>query len=114
MVLALDPGVGCVIESIERELAYAFQHGDQPAFEVPPYALLLPILPRRKRQSCLMQNPEGVEAILKLVGHHGCTIVGQQRSWQAGPHQRLAEALTQASDRLIEEPRHRPDHRRAV
>src|SRR5215469_4470296 len=114
MVLALDPGVGCVVESIEGELAYAFQHGDQPAFEVTPYTLLLPILPRRKRQSCLMQNPEGVQAILKLVGHHGCAIVGQQRSWQGAPHQRLAEAMNQASDRLIQEPLHMADQPGAV
>lgn len=48
MVLALDPGMSCAIEQIEGELAYPFQHGDHPTFNVAPNALLLPILPRRK------------------------------------------------------------------
>src|SRR5215472_3429412 len=52
--------------------------------------------------------------ILKLVGHHGCAIVGQQRSWQGAPHQRLAEAMNQASDRLIQEPLHMADQPGAV
>jgi hypothetical protein len=61
-----------------------------------------------------MQNAEGVQAVLELFGHHGCAVVGQQRSRQGTPHQGLAEAMNQSSGRLVEEPLYVADQPRAV
>jgi len=46
MVLVLDPGMGCRVEQIEGQLADPLEHGDQPAFNIAPQALLLAVLIR--------------------------------------------------------------------
>jgi len=114
MVLVLDPGMGCRVEQIEGQLADPLEHGDQPAFNIAPQALLLAVLIRRKRNYRLVQNAECVQAVFELLGHHGGAIVGQQGSRQAAAHQGLTEAMHQAPRRLVQEPLSVADQPRAV
>jgi hypothetical protein len=44
VIFLLDPGLGGLIEQIERERVLAFQHGHQAPFDTAPEGLLLGIL----------------------------------------------------------------------
>ena len=46
LVLLFDPGLGGVVEQIERQLGHALEHGQKPSFDLPPERLSGPTRPR--------------------------------------------------------------------
>ena len=44
VILLFDPGLGRLIEEIERQRVLAFQHGHQAPFDTAPERLLLGVL----------------------------------------------------------------------
>jgi hypothetical protein len=54
IVVGLDPGEGCLVESGKRQIDHAFEHGHQSRLNNGPEMFKFPVHIRAVRQCCLM------------------------------------------------------------
>src|SRR5665213_791469 len=98
------PGLSRDVQLLEREVRFAFEHGEQAPLDAAPYIFLLTIDMRRVRQRGQMQNTQAMKPGGELPGDHRRAIVGHQRTWKSDLLQRLTQAVDQFSATLVRVP----------
>ncbi len=104
LVLLLDPGLRRFVEQGQGEFALAFEHGEEPSFDLAPKALLLRVLLGRTGQRGLMDDAQAFQSLGGLVGDHGRAVVGHQRPRPAPFGQGLTQAVDEVLSRLRQIP----------
>ena len=95
LVFHFDPGLGRLVQKIQRQVSVIFQHRQQASLDLPPEGFLLAVLVGRVRQRCLVNNAQTLESLFGFGGDHGRTVVGENRTGQAAFQECLAKAVNQ-------------------
>lgn len=104
VVLNFHPGLGCFIEQFQGQVRNPVEHLHQPTLECAPERLLLPILIWAVRESLLVDDAQAQEPFGDFLGHHRCTVVGQERARQTAFLDRLGQSVHQILRRLRQVP----------
>ena len=75
VVFLLDPGLGCLVEPIQREGLLALEHGHQPTLDAAPERFLLRVLIGAVRQRRLVHDAQPGEPADEFLGHHRRAVV---------------------------------------
>ncbi len=114
VVFLLDPGLGHLVEPIQREGLLSLEHGHQPSLDAAPERFLLGVLMGAVRQRRLVHDTQPGEAADEFLGHHRRAVVRHHRPWQVALHERLRQAMHEGLGRLVEVPLQVADQARAV
>ena len=71
IVFQLDPGLAGVVELVQRQIGNAFEHRQEPAFDLPPKRLLFSVLERRVGQRVFEEHAQPGESRFGFGGDHG-------------------------------------------
>ena len=108
------PGLGRLVEPIQREGLLALEHGHQPSLDAAPEGFLLGVLVRAVRQRGLMNDTQSGQAGDEFLAHHRRAVVRHHGPWQVALHERLRQAMHEGLGRLVEVPLQVTDQARAV
>ena len=114
VVLPFHPRLGGLVQQLEGQGLFTFEHGHQPPFDAAPEGFLLGVLVRGIGQGRLVHDAQASQTGDRLIGQHGSTVISHQRAWQTALHEGLAQAMNQALRGFLRIPLQMTDQARAI
>ena len=93
VVLDFHPGLGGLVEKVQRQLRQMVEHLHQPSFQGAPERFLFTVLIGAIRQGRLVHDAQPQQPRGKFLRHHGRAVVGHQGAGQSAFLNGLRETM---------------------